>query len=67
MDGEHDFGVVDIHGVEAGVGAGVGLMMQHGAHGAVSQDRLAGMQSLAECEFAHDVSAGDTGASLTAV
>ena len=59
VNGEHDLGVFDIHGIEAGIGAGMGLMMQHGAHGAIGQDGMSPvLQSLAECQVGHCAPAG---------
>ena len=53
VHGKHDVGRVDVHPVEAVVGAGMGFFMQHRAHGAIRQQGTRQLQSFAEWGSAH--------------
>ncbi len=53
MDRKHRLRRFHIERVKADIGAGMGLLMKHGAHRAIAQHRPALSQSLAEWQLGH--------------
>ena len=50
------FGGFDVHGVKTGIGAGMGLLMEHRSHSAVAEDWAVLFQTVAEWHSGHGLS-----------